>query len=262
MKIMQKLLVLTLLSTTLLYSCSKEPGSGGNSSVKGIVRGLVQSGGGSSDPTAEVTTVTITEGAVIEDDTYWLLNSPNGNLYYIWYEWTGFPGGDPALAGRTGIQVTYDYTQSNTTVASNTLAALQAGASSDFSFTLTGDIITIAANDFGPVADAENMQTPFGVDVAVQGAGGTTGAVTGVEGPMVEERVYLVYGDDDFYSESVRTDQDGNYQFKGLNKGKYTIYAFSTDTTNANGFSIQKEVEAEITKNKQVVEAEEIYIIK
>ena len=244
----------------LFSACSKAPGQGGNSSITGNLRGFI---GGSSgdDPRQEVTTVTFTEGALIDDNTYWLLNAPNGNLYYIWYDNTNWLGNDPALSGRTGIQVIYDFTQSNTTIATNTMTALQGATGSDFSYTINGDIITITAAENGNVADAEDMATPFAIDVLQQGKDGTSGDVGG-EAPIADERVYLICGDEDFYSESVRTDSEGNYQFRGLRKGSYKVFAFSVDTTSSSGLLTQLEVSAEITKNKEVVQAPQLNIIK
>lgn len=245
-----------------MVACSKDPGSGGTSSIKGNVHGLILSSGGSSDPVAEVTTVICAEGAVIDDNDYWLLNSPNGNLYYIWYDNTNWVGGDPSLAGRTGIKVTYDFNQTNVTVANSTVAAIQSVAGNDFSISQNADILTITCTDFGQVADAEDINSPMAIDVQQQGSGGISSGVTGVEGPIADERVYLIYGEEDFYSEDVRTDADGNYQFKGLRKGEYRVYVFSADTTNPNGFLTQVESAVTITKNKQVVDAGQLYMIK
>ena len=256
-----KLLLAITFGATLLYACKKEAGSGGTSSIAGYVMGTITTNG-NENPEAEITTVTCMGGIVIDDNDYWLLNSPNGNLYYIWYDNDNWVGGDPGLSGRTGLKVDYNFSHTNTTIATNTMAAIQAGTGNDFSLSLSGDIITITCNNLGAVADAEDVTSPMAIDVMQQGKGGSSGPITGVEGPLVEERVYLVYGEEDFYSESVRTDAEGFYQFKGLNKGKYKVYAFSMDTTNANGFDIQVEVEAEITKKKQVVEAPQLYVIK
>lgn len=256
-----KLITALTIGIIVLYSCKKEAGSGGTSSITGKVMGLITDNS-NQDQTAEITTVTCTAGLVIDDNDYWLLNSPNGNLYYVWYDNDNWIGGDPALSGRTGIKVDYTFSHSNTTIASNTMTAIQGATSSDFSLSLAGDIITITCLNFGAVADAEDVTSPMAIDVMEQGEGGSTGPVTGVEGPMVEERVYLIYGNEDFYSESVRTDEEGNYQFKGLNKGDYRVYAFSIDTTNANEFDIQVEVEAQITKRQQVIEANELFVVK
>jgi hypothetical protein len=146
-------------------------------------------------------------------------------------------------------------------MATNTMAAMQAATGSDFTYSLSGDMLTITDSNVGVVADADNMNSPFSIDVLNQGKSAAASAGTGVEGPIIDERVYLIYGDEDFYSESVRTDNEGNYQFKGLNKGSYRIYAFSKDTLNTN-FDVKVEVSTEITKNKTVVEASDIYLIK
>lgn len=260
-RIIGKAVILIALTTGSLVSCKKEAGSGGNSSIKGNVRGLIISGGGSSSAEAEITSVTFTPGAIVDDNDYWLINSASGNKYYIWYDNSNWVGGDPALSGRTGIKVDYDFGLSNSSMASLTLTAMQAATGSDFVYNLSGDMLTIADVNTGVVADADDMLTPFSIDVLNQGKGATIGSGTGVEGPIIDERVYLIYGDEDFYSESVRTDNDGNYQFKGLNKGNYRIYAFSKDTLN-NNFDVKVEVSAEITKNKTVVDAGEIYLIK
>ncbi|HMN04304.1 MAG TPA: hypothetical protein PKD45_01140 [Flavobacteriales bacterium] len=45
--------------------------------------------------------------------------------------------------------------------------------------------------------------------------------------PFQETRVYIVYGDHDFHDDDVRTGPDGNYVFRWLRKGDYTVYTFS-----------------------------------
>jgi hypothetical protein len=78
-----------------------------------------------------------------------------------------------------------------------------------------------------------------------------------------EEDVYIIYGDDDIYSDDFKTHYDGSYEFTYLRKGKYTIFAYSDDSTftSASG-KVVKSVEVEITENDQVVEADVINIIK
>lgn len=240
----------------VLSSCNKHAGPGGNSAIRGTVTGLHISN--SKDPVKEITTITFTEGAVIDDNDYWILNSANGNQYYVWYDNTNWLGGDPALNGRTGVKVTYDFYQSNTDIANNTLTALTNIAGSDFTFSINNDVITITDNTFGFVPDAEDVNTPFGVDVADQGESSTSGS--SFSGPMADQRVYLIYDDEEFYSDDIRTNENGEYEFKGLRKGKYRIYALSKDTT-SNGSLMKVEVEAEITKNKSIVDASDLSIV-
>jgi len=42
-----------------------------------------------------------------------------------------------------------------------------------------------------------------------------------------DERVFIVYGDDDFYGDEIRTHYDGSFRFQNLYKGTYTVYAYS-----------------------------------
>jgi hypothetical protein len=42
-----------------------------------------------------------------------------------------------------------------------------------------------------------------------------------------EEDVYIIYGDDEIYSDRFRTNYDGSFVFKNLQKGEYTIFVYS-----------------------------------
>jgi hypothetical protein len=46
-----------------------------------------------------------------------------------------------------------------------------------------------------------------------------------------EEDVYLIYGDDPTYGDKQKTNYDGSFEFKYLQKGKYKVYAYSDDST-------------------------------
>lgn len=43
---------------------------------------------------------------------------------------------------------------------------------------------------------------------------------------LPEKRVYIVFGDEDFYGDEVRTDYEGKYKFSFLYAGNYTIYTY------------------------------------
>jgi len=49
------------------------------------------------------------------------------------------------------------------------------------------------------------------------------------EFPDEEKDVYIMYGDNDFYSDKTDTHYDGTYRFPYLRKGNYKIYAYSDD---------------------------------
>lgn len=77
-----------------------------------------------------------------------------------------------------------------------------------------------------------------------------------------KEDVYIIYEGDSIYSDKFETNYDGSYQFKYLRKGKYTIFAYSDDSTfTAASGKVARMVEVEITENNQEVEAATINII-
>ncbi len=260
-KIYWKTTVLAL-AVVLFSACKKDAGSGGTSSISGNVTGRVYSGSNGSSAEAEVTNIFIPDGADIDDGDYLLLNTPGGTNYYVWFKWNNGVAPDPGLSGRTAIQVVYDFTESNTTVASNTATAIQTIAGADFTVSVNNDIITLTNTATGEVPDADELTSNVLVDISNQGKDAVAGSSGYVEGPIVDERVYLIYGTDDFYSESVRTDANGNYQFTGLNRGDYRIYTFTADTLNPNAMLKQVEVTATIENKKEVVQAAPMFIIQ
>ena len=81
--------------------------------------------------------------------------------------------------------------------------------------------------------------------------------------PSADEDVYIIYGNDRSYSERVRTNYEGVYEFKYLRPGDYTIYAYSKDST----LTIVSEMVAVIRKvtitgNKETLEVEEMKIFR
>ena len=44
---------------------------------------------------------------------------------------------------------------------------------------------------------------------------------------LADKRVYITFGDDDFYSDEIRTDYEGKFKFSYLYAGDYTIYTYS-----------------------------------
>ena len=76
-----------------------------------------------------------------------------------------------------------------------------------------------------------------------------------------EERVYLIFGDNDFYGLDTRTSYDGSYEFHYLLKGSYTVFAYSDcDTCASQTMAIK--VNADITKNHSEVELPDIVLKK
>jgi hypothetical protein len=48
--------------------------------------------------------------------------------------------------------------------------------------------------------------------------------------PAADVEVYIVYGDHVSPDDKIMSDYNGNFEFRNLRKGKYTVYTFSRDT--------------------------------
>ncbi len=255
--------VLALGSLVCFSSCHKEAGRGGTSSISGNLKGKKYSKIKDSNAEQEVTHIIVPNGNMIDDGDYILINTPNnGTQYFIWFKWNSGVQPSPNLSGRTAIQVTYSFTESNSTVAANVASAVSAIANADFSVSVNNDIIILTNKASGEVTDADELSSNLLVDTHKQGKSAAYGSSSFVEGPIVEERVYIIYGDDSFHSDDVRTDANGHYEFKNLNRGSYTVYALSSDTTSLQGGMVMVKTNVEISDKKSIVEASELYIIQ
>ncbi len=76
------------------------------------------------------------------------------------------------------------------------------------------------------------------------------------EYPGLDEDVFIVYGNQNGYGDKLSTDLNGNFEFKYLRKGTYTIYALSDTLQSSTVSYIQFPVAAkiQITDKKQVVD--------
>jgi hypothetical protein len=92
----------------------------------------------------------------------------------------------------------------------------------------------------------------FGYDV------NTSGIVT--DSAYVQDaRVYITYGDGTTVDDDIRTSYTGDYIFRGLRKGKYTIFVYSQCNSCPFNQEVVKQT-VEITENKQEVIAPDIKI--
>ncbi len=80
------------------------------------------------------------------------------------------------------------------------------------------------------------------------------------EYPAADEDVFIIYGDDISYGDRIRSGPDGRFEFKYLREGKYTVYAYSDDTT-LSGNSVVS-IPVEITEKKQTVDIDTLHIKK
>lgn len=243
-------ILLALLAATT--SCKKIEGPGGTSAIRGQLTGQDFSFG-----EKEITTISFTTGATLEHGDYWLLNSTdNSKLYYIYYtnpNWIS--SADPQLQGRIGIAVSFNYSDSNIDLAQRTMDSISQIADLPFSLALTQDILTITSNSNGEVVDADDYSTPFTIDISNQGSPNSISESFGRGG----ERVYIIYGQNEYASNSVRTNENGMFSFEGLQKGSYTIYALSEDTLQNGKFNkISKTIM--ITDKKQIIDAGDYHV--
>lgn len=72
-----------------------------------------------------------------------------------------------------------------------------------------------------------------------------------------DEQVFILYGDHVSPDDDVRTNFDGEFEFRYLRPGKYTVYVYSDDTTGATGVDPSRMAivkEFEITEKKEEID--------
>ncbi len=81
--------------------------------------------------------------------------------------------------------------------------------------------------------------------------------------PGADEDVYIIYGDDHSYTQRVRSNYEGIYEFKYLRTGEYTVYVYSKDSTLLMPSGIYPVLsKVIIVHNKQSVEVEDMKIFR
>jgi len=55
----------------------------------------------------------------------------------------------------------------------------------------------------------------------------TSGNPAGDPYPLADQRVYIIYGDGQYYDDDTRTGPDGKYRFPWLRRGNYRVYTIS-----------------------------------
>lgn len=80
--------------------------------------------------------------------------------------------------------------------------------------------------------------------------------------PATDEWVYIIYGNDISYGDRIRTNYNGEYEFKYLREGTYKVYVYSDDKTlqsPSGQVAVVKEVKV---TEKKTTEVEGITIYK
>lgn len=123
----------------------------------------------SGEKLKEITRVTLPSAAAITGSPYWLINAAGDTTeYYVWYDKDG-TGVDPALVGKTGIEVDISTGDSAAVVANATAAAIDALTTLDA--TASGNKVTISTTGFAETTDATSgtMPSSFSVEILQQG---------------------------------------------------------------------------------------------
>ncbi|MBK8846327.1 MAG: hypothetical protein IPO27_07035 [Bacteroidetes bacterium] len=87
------------------------------------------------------------------------------------------------------------------------------------------------------------------------------------QGYVPDADVYIIFGDDLTYSERIRTNYNGEFEFPHLYKGDYTLYVYSKDSAAIVNQQVLPEDSAvvkkiSISERKQEVDAGEMIIFK
>lgn len=81
--------------------------------------------------------------------------------------------------------------------------------------------------------------------------------------PAADEDVFIIYGGDRSFSDRIRTNYDGVYEFKFLRPGDYTVYAYSKDSTLTLPSGMYPVIRTvTIDKNKQSVQVPDMKIFR
>jgi hypothetical protein len=78
--------------------------------------------------------------------------------------------------------------------------------------------------------------------------------------PAQEQEVFITYNHEEYYSNRIRTQDDGTFVFPNLLKGHYRIFVYSEDVYTGGTADIPVSVEVEITETNQVIVLDDIDI--
>ncbi|MBK3519156.1 hypothetical protein [Carboxylicivirga marina] len=77
--------------------------------------------------------------------------------------------------------------------------------------------------------------------------------------------VYLIYGNDSFYGDRIKTSYDGYFEFDFLREGDYTVFVYSKDKSfdyNSTSEKIPVFRNVKILSKRQVLEVNDLIVVK
>lgn len=147
-------LSILILSLSLLTSAcvKKNPGPGGTSAIRGKITGQEFKPG-----EVEIQQLIFTGGNQIEHGDYFLLNKvSNNDNYYIYFKnpnWVSVA--DPGLEGRIGLEVIFNYSDSNLDIAQAVKNKLTTVNPLNFTMSLNQDLLTMVYKQVGDIPDLD-----------------------------------------------------------------------------------------------------------
>lgn len=104
------------------------------------------------------------------NNAYWLLNSSkNRKQYYVWYNVDG-GGTDPAVSGRTGIEVNINSNDAGAIVALAVKQQLVTNHQSEFTVVQKGAVLTITSLVRGELTDPTDISSGLIVNTVEEGS--------------------------------------------------------------------------------------------
>ncbi len=75
--------------------------------------------------------------------------------------------------------------------------------------------------------------------------------------------VYIIYGDNETYSDRYSTNWDGSYRFEYLRKGDYKVFVYSIDTTGSSSpFTAPVILDVNVSGNNETVVVDDLVILE
>jgi len=239
-------ILIIILFTGFLYSCTKEEGTGGNATIKGevIIRFY-------NDDFSEI----ISESPAKEEDVYILY----GDDFSVGDQVeTNYEGYFEFKYLRPGDYTIYVYSDDSSNLEySNMMEVIKEVKISDRNETV----------DIGELVRRESLNYDDG-NSSISGRVFLINYLNSSQWPHLvvkdtslaqEQEVYLIYGEHRFYDERIRTNYDGTFTFENLIKGKYKIFLYSEDVSGGTQDEVW-DIDKEITEEKQNIVLNDIYI--
>ena len=234
--------LLLVCTIAVMTSCTQEEGVGGNSHIKGV---LIEKYYNSDF------TILQYEEAAKDDDVFLLYGdqlelgdktttSYTGN-YQFQYLWPGnyqlyYYSDDTTLTTNEKVEFVSNITlEKNQTLDLGTLYSYKALDWNEGFAKIRGKVILINYYNNG-----ENYITY----------------------PAQEQEVYITYNNAEFYTDRIKTDDEGYFEFDHLLKGNYEFFIYSEDIEGQGKELLTKTASVEITELDQIVTLDDIFIEK